>query len=90
MGGTGVEHAGTAGGIGGGKDEDVKHDLFINASDHALMMIAAEEFGAPIEVVMSLALTWGCQRLRDTCPHDLPPEAMAPLVVADTVARGSC
>jgi hypothetical protein len=48
----------------------------VQSADLALMNIASEAMGAPVDVVMSLALTWGCQRLRETCPFELPAEAM--------------
>jgi len=54
----------------------VKLGGYVDPADLVLMQLASEALGAPVDVVMSLALSWGCQRLRDTCPYELPPEAM--------------
>ncbi len=76
MGRNGAKYSRTAGRTRSGKDETLKIGGYVNSADIALMRIASEAMGAPFDVIMTMALTMGCQRLRETCPYDLPAEAM--------------
>lgn len=60
-----------------GEGETVKLGAFIDPADLELLAIASEASGMEFDMVLSLALSWGCERLRDACPFQLPPEALA-------------
>lgn len=53
----------------------MKAGILVDPQDLELLRLAALHTGADLEATMSLALAWGCQRLREACPFPLPREA---------------
>ena len=65
-----------------GAAEGLKFGIALDPQDLELLRIASEVMGHDFEDTVSLALAWGCQRLRDACPFPLPPEAGGSAVAA--------
>lgn len=57
------------------RDTAVKLGIDIDPQDMELLRIAADTMGHTMEETLSLALAWGCERLREACPFPLPVEA---------------
>lgn len=58
-----------------GEEQSLKFGLIIDPEDLELLRLAARESRTPVEFVASVALSWGCQKLREGAPRPLPPEA---------------